>query len=446
MGADSSDIGMLLRVGPTKRHLIREDGSPFFYLADTAWELVHRLKREEAVEYLDARAKQGFTAIQMVALAELDGLKDPNPYGERPLVGNNPMKPNDAYFDHVEWVVARAAERGLVSAVLPTWGDKVYSKWFWQTPTAPPPLFTEESARFFGAYLAKRLGKYPLIWVLGGDRPVETEAHRQTWRAMASALKAHSPHLVTYHPMGQHSSSMYFHNEPWLDFNMIQSGHVRRDLPTEAMVMADLALIPPKPTIESEVNYEDHPIWWKPDTHGWFDDFDVRKSAYRAVFSGSAGYTYGCHNVWQMNDTHRKPIAWARKTWRESLGLPGCNQMRHLRKLIESVPWTEMRPAPAHTMWYHELALGERAAAMATPDQQHILLYVPRGHAMDFPTVTTHGYRDYRWRVMDCRTGEFTPWLPLEPTGVRFPSEEPGRDFVLELKGETSGEFRKYWK
>jgi len=41
---------MLLRAGPTKRHLIHEDGKSFFYLADTAWELVHRLNREEAVE------------------------------------------------------------------------------------------------------------------------------------------------------------------------------------------------------------------------------------------------------------------------------------------------------------------------------------------------------------------------------------------------------------
>ena len=77
---------MLLRAGPTKRHLIREDGTSFFYLADTAWELVHRLNREEAVEYFDAWAGLGFTAIQMVPLAELDGLRDVNPYGQRPQV------------------------------------------------------------------------------------------------------------------------------------------------------------------------------------------------------------------------------------------------------------------------------------------------------------------------------------------------------------------------
>ena len=437
---------MKLRVGSTRRHLVRDDGSPFFYLADTAWELVHRLNREEAIEYLDARAAQGFTAIQMVALAELDGLRDPNPYGHRPLVADDPAKPNDAYFDHVEWVVARAAERGLVSAVLPTWGDKVYAKWFWQTPTAPPPLFTEATAGVYCRYLARRLGKYPVIWVLGGDRPVETEEHRRVWRAMAAGLKSESPHLVTYHPTGQHSSSMYFHNEPWLDFNMIQSGHVMRDLPTEAMVMADLALLPAKPTIESEVNYEDHPVWWKPETHGWFDDFDVRKSAYRAVFSGSAGYTYGCANVWQMYAPPRAAIAWARHTWRESLAFPGCNQMRHLRALIEAVPWTQMRPSPAHTLWYHELARGERAAAMATPDNSHILLYVPRGHGLEFPSVTTNGYLKYAWRTMDCRSGAFSPWAALTQSGVSFPSEQPTHDFVLELKGETSKEFIKQWK
>ena len=33
-------------------------GKPFFYLADTAWELLHRLDRKQALEYLDKRASQ----------------------------------------------------------------------------------------------------------------------------------------------------------------------------------------------------------------------------------------------------------------------------------------------------------------------------------------------------------------------------------------------------
>src|SRR5215216_4273947 len=60
-----------LKVSENRRFLVREDGSPFFYLGDTAWELFHRLNRDEADEYLRDRAARGFTVIQAVVLAEL---------------------------------------------------------------------------------------------------------------------------------------------------------------------------------------------------------------------------------------------------------------------------------------------------------------------------------------------------------------------------------------
>src|SRR5687768_13026496 len=77
-----------LKVSENKRFLIHMDEKPFFYLGDTAWELFHRLDREQAIQYLKNRAALGYTVIQAVALAELDGLPDPNPYGHVPLVGN----------------------------------------------------------------------------------------------------------------------------------------------------------------------------------------------------------------------------------------------------------------------------------------------------------------------------------------------------------------------
>ena len=72
-----------LKVSENGRYLQLEDGQPFFYLADTAWELFHRLDREEAVRYLDNRARLGFTAVQAVAIAELDGVRRPNAYFTR---------------------------------------------------------------------------------------------------------------------------------------------------------------------------------------------------------------------------------------------------------------------------------------------------------------------------------------------------------------------------
>ena len=73
--ADTSNDGQAqsLTVSRNHRYLVDEKGSAFFWLGDTAWELFHRLNREEADHYLETRAAQGFTVIQAVVLAEFDG-------------------------------------------------------------------------------------------------------------------------------------------------------------------------------------------------------------------------------------------------------------------------------------------------------------------------------------------------------------------------------------
>ena len=89
------------------------DGTPFLYLGDTAWVLFHRLTREDAERYLELRRAQGFTVIQAVVLVEFDGLTAPNAYGDRPLKDNDPGQSNEAYFAHVDWIVKKAAQKGL---------------------------------------------------------------------------------------------------------------------------------------------------------------------------------------------------------------------------------------------------------------------------------------------------------------------------------------------
>src|SRR6187399_2377346 len=97
-----------LMVSKDKHYLVKKDGKPFFWLGDTAWELFHRLNREEAKKYLQNRADKGFTVIQAVVLAELDGLNTPNAYGDKPLINNDPTKPGEAYFKHVDYVINEA--------------------------------------------------------------------------------------------------------------------------------------------------------------------------------------------------------------------------------------------------------------------------------------------------------------------------------------------------
>src|SRR5689334_3846507 len=95
-------------ISSNKRFLLK-DGKPFFWLGDTGWELFHRLNREEADRYFKQRSEQGFTIVQAVVLAEMDGIRDPNPYGEVPFANEDPTKPNEKYFEHVDYIVNKAA-------------------------------------------------------------------------------------------------------------------------------------------------------------------------------------------------------------------------------------------------------------------------------------------------------------------------------------------------
>ncbi len=52
-----------MRISANQRFLVHDDGTPFFYLGDTAWELFHRLTLAEAEQYLRDRAAKGFTVI-----------------------------------------------------------------------------------------------------------------------------------------------------------------------------------------------------------------------------------------------------------------------------------------------------------------------------------------------------------------------------------------------
>ena len=103
-----------LKVSDNRRFLVTEDGKPFFWLGDTAWQLFHRLSREDAQRYLEHRARNGFNVVQAVAIAELDGHKDPNAYGHLPIEDFDPARPavtegpNNDYWDHVDFIVDAA--------------------------------------------------------------------------------------------------------------------------------------------------------------------------------------------------------------------------------------------------------------------------------------------------------------------------------------------------
>ena len=418
-----------LQVSENKRFLVFQDGTPFYYLGDTGWELFHRLNKDETEKYLENRRAKGFTVIQAVALAELDGLNKPNAEGNKPLIDNDPIKPNEAYFAHVDWVIRKTGEKGMFIGLLPTWGDKVDKQW-----GVGPVIFNKENGFKYGQWIGNRYKSFPnIIWINGGDREGGGK-NKEIWDAIAEGIKSVDKiHLMTYHPGGGRSSSDWFHDSKWLDFNMCQTGHGERSYAIYKRIMVrDYNLNPIKPCFDGEPRYEDHPVGWKPEILGWFDDTDVRQAMYWNLFSGGFGHTYGCHPVWQMLAPGKEPVGLARNNWFDVLDLPGAYDLIHARRLIESRPFLSRVPdnsliGPAY--------YPETDYVVATRGDGYAFIYFPTGSSADI-LINKLGIENVNAFWFDPRTGKADLIGKISGKESRKfspPSNGRGNDWILVL-------------
>ncbi len=422
-----------LSVSDNQRYLQTADGKPFFWLGDTAWELFHRLNREEAEKYLRNRADKGFTVIQAVALAELDGLNEPNAYGEIPLEGNDPGKPREAYFQHVDFIIDKAHQFGLYIGLLPTWGDKVFKdRW-----GKGPEIFNPDNARTYGKWLGNRYkDRKNIIWIIGGDRNPRNDNDVAIWRAMAEGVvegvggldKA----LMTFHPQPTNledgGSAKWFHNDEWLDFNMFQTGHCRENNVWDRIQVA-YNLKPVKPVLDGEPLYEDHPVCFNANDLGTSSAYDIRKHAYLDVFAGAFGHTYGCHDIWQMYAPHRTPVNGPHYPWYVALDLPGASQLKHLRNLIESRPMFDRVPDQSLI----NDARGNNDRVQATRGKDYVFVYSAQGQPFKVNTTKITG-KDLAATWYNPRNGDTKEAGRFPNKGQREftpPDSGYGHDWVL---------------
>lgn len=343
----------LLKVSQNKRFFVTADGKPFFWLGDTGWLLFVKLTREETDAYLEDRKQKGFNVIQVMVLHDVKHAV--NVYGDSALINHDVSKPKttpgndfkDAqqydFWDNVDYVIDKAAEKGLYLALVPIWGNNVKSGYV-----------NEEQAKQFAKFLADRYkNKTNIIWVNGGDIKGSDSLH--VWNALGNTLKANDAnHLITFHPRGRSTSSTWFHNKSWLDFNMFQSGHKDYAQDTTEPRMGednwkfcenDYSLKPTKPMLDGEPSYEKIPHGLH-DTSApkWTAD-DVRRYAYWSVLSGACGFTYGHNAVMQFYKAGSGVGAYGcREPWQEALNDDGAKQMQYVKKLVLSKSYLDRIP------------------------------------------------------------------------------------------------------
>jgi len=342
-----------LRISGNGRYFITENGKPFFWLGDTGWLLLKKLSREDIKKYFKIRKKQGFNVIQIMIIHDLK--RPVNFYGDSAFTGKDISKPlvtpgnsfenSDEYdfWDHLDFVVNSADKYGIYLALVPIWGSNVKKG-----------MVNLKQIERYASFLASRYGmKNNIIWLNGGD--VLGSDSTSIWNTLGKILHEKCKNqLISFHPFGRTSSSLWFHNENWLDFNMFQSGHKRYDQDTSGLqfgednwkyVFMDYNKQPAKPTLDGEPSYEDIPQGLHDTTQPRWTARDVRRYAYWSVLAGACGFTYGHNSVMQFyrpGDSHK--AYGVRAYWFDVLNSDGARQMKYFRKLMEKYLYFKLVP------------------------------------------------------------------------------------------------------
>jgi hypothetical protein len=227
---------------------------------------------------------------------------------------------------------------------------------------------------------------------------------------------------------------------------MRQNGHVPEFTGRYDATRADWDRTPPKPVIDGEPIYEDHPVSFKAPELGHSIAADVRRPLYWDLFGGAFGHTYGHHSVWQMWAPGRNPVNNPLMPWFEAIDQPGASQMQHARRLLESRPF--LTRVPDDTVVVEDrvptaVPGAGRYRFVATRDSEgrYAMVYAPAGRAFRVRMTAVRGPRVKAW-WFDPRDGRTTAIGEFPAEGERTlapPAAGEALDWILVLDDAAAG-------
>lgn len=444
-----------LKISENRHYFIKESGEPFFWLADTAWTLPQRMKWDDVDYYMEKRRAQGFTALQIVALDPEQDVQMRSPAGDRALIKDDLLTPNENYFRYLDYVLDRAESYGFYVLLLPVWGQLVTGD-NWGNKTFNK-LVDVSNAYAFGEWIGHRYqNRKNILWCLGGDRhPIHKGVdYRPVWRKMAEGLIKGHPDvvpLITYHTCydmhtGRCSTSDDFtKDDTWISFTMIQSGH-SESAENFKVIAEEYNRIPIRPVFDGEPAYEKMPTCWPPKENAFHEAGIVRRRAYWAIFSGTFGHTYGHSSVWCMI-SEKQRSSFRPFSWYEALEQEGAKQMRYLRDLADSRPWQNL--IPCQQLIGHVCSAqcySEHRQACITKEKNLGFVYFPHGgkEQIDLALFDSDKLQFWWWNPRDgkCFTQDLKetsqPYLTLDRAkdivSVQTPESGEDIDWVLVIE------------
>jgi len=402
--------GGILRVSEDGHHLTHTDGTPFFWLGDTWWFCPSTLvpyggssnpEIKSAFQFLiNRRAEQGFSVVHMAFLNSGEMLnQDADP----------------AYSRQMDYYMAYANEAGIVPVVAIAFHSMMDTRTLdeWQ-----------ERWRFVIA----RLSAYHVTWLITGEYNADNGPLAERIpkvEALGQFIKDTDPYhrAMTVHPWWYAVEVPYAWDWAWNDFVMIQGGH--GSPPPTQIYLDQYTAARGKPVLEGECRYE---------RIRGHTDADVRHVAWRAVQSGSFGYTYGAHGLWYPTQSADDDMFWqdwgVSPPWWEAAMYPGGDQMSHLRRVHEQLEWWLVAPRPGSASSPDVLVKSDGAA---------YLVYFTRGLDPSEAFLLTTDDEGCRYRAQWCnpRSGAYAALadpLVSHDGQLPLPARENSEDWVLLLR------------
>ena len=416
-----------VQVSENRRNLQHEDGTPFFWLADTAWNGPLLASEEDWDHYLKDRADKGFTAIQFVSHAPWRAA-DTDAEGRTSWLGRNDPTINPTAYDRIEKFVKAINDHGMLAAPVLMWSCR---------PEDPGQYLSEEAILQIVRYAIDRLKKYQVLWILAGDGNYTGDLGakwRRIGRQVFPPTRNRTP--VAMHLCGMNLPFKELSTEPWLDIWGYQSGHGDDDKALAWIHSGPVTFTWPEDSkrtfINLELPYEGHQAYQSKEPHS---AYNVRRAAYWSLLNApTAGVSYGANGIWSWQTEPGEPLnhenTGMAPPWSEAVNLPGSAEMGVLASIFTGLHWWQLRPNPDLVRDQPGM-LDPKAfiAAAQNADRSTIVLYQPAGGRVELDTDLA-GCAGHR---IDPRTGERWP-IKVDAAGnLDSPVEN---DWVIVLRDE----------
>lgn len=358
---------------PGKYYLTYSDGSPFFWMACTAWNGALKSTPEDWDYYLDQRKKNHYNTIQLVT-TEWRGL-DKTPEGLTAFKGTGKIRIHPEFFKRIDARIDEANAKGfLVSPVI-----------LWALPSgqgrelSPGYTLPLDEAVLLAKYIVARYQGNHVVWTLGGDGKYYDDQELK-WKEIGRRVFNDIDHApVTLHPHGRSFVGDLYAQEDWYSLMGYQSSHSNAEGTVNWINKGPMAemwsKLKPMPYINMEPNYEE--------IRFTITAKDVRNAAYWSIFATPiAGVTYGANGIWPwlaegeriLNHNDKGGVT----GWRKSIEFPGSIEMGYLTEFINQLEWWNLYPAneilpsqPGNEKYNHWISV------VKSPDDNTIVAYIP---------------------------------------------------------------------